>query len=231
MKFIDPPRTSFSKIDSMRCSSWQSHLTLSMQSETFLSAVSWSTFFKVCFFNFEACWQENKFCLSTLLPYMTWLRYVAISSSNINSRAKTSPSGTSTELMTMIRPGNSNSGRRALLHTWAEAASKMWAKSLTQILSTWMLFWGTYPKGLSSGQFQEAKCATWVPLGLPSQWLPRIQEPSAETWKRMGKFPREDDAKNMNSTPSKPIYPGAQLRGLCIVWTHLWALGSMTFDL
>ena len=67
---------------------------------------------------------------------------------NIIIESQTSPSGTSAEPMTMIRPGNSNSGRRALLQAegcqrgscWRTASDcklfqKMWAKSLTQILS------------------------------------------------------------------------------------------------
>ena len=75
--FFRPKTTSFSKIDSMRCSSCRFSDPFSMKSET-LSAVQWSTFFKVCFLfsSFEACWRENKFYHCSVYPTL-----VAISSS------------------------------------------------------------------------------------------------------------------------------------------------------
>ena len=127
----------------------------------------------------------------------------------------------------MIRPGNSNSGRRALLHTWAEAANV----GLVEVLQIANCFknvskvsdsnpfyldtvLGNISKRTESWSISRGEMCNLGAFGATvsmtaSNFIhPKIQEPSAETWKRMGKFPREDDTKNMNSTPS-----GAQLRG------------------
>ena len=168
---------------------------------------------------------------------------------NIIIESQTSPSGTSAEPMTMIRPGNSNSGRRALLpllgcrrgSCWRTASNcklfqKMWAKSLTQILSIGIFFWGSTSKRTEFSSISRGEMCNLGAFGATvsmtaSKFIQRFASQTNDRNLSMVKFPREDDTKHEFDTifwlhvskkkhhddgglkEKMSIYPGAHLRG------------------